>query len=414
MKNFKLYILLLLVFGTHKVINAQNELDMYLKIAADNNPELKAKFNDYMAAMEKVPQVSALPDPQLAFGYFIQTPETRVGPQTWNVSLMQRFPWFGLLKTQADAATEMAKAKYELFEQAKSNLFFEVKTTYYNYYFVVKAIDITKENLSILQILKNYTLIKIESGKTTIADQLRVEIEINEVENQLLLLMDKKKDLEVKFNNLLNKETPLVIPDSLEDSVIIEDFTTIMDSIFLNNHQLKSIDFKIASFAEKEVAAKKMGMPSFSLGIGYTNVGNSNNPMIDASENGKDILMFPSFSISIPLYRKKYKGMVNEAKYLQEAQISSKQNTKNFLNTVFEKVNTDYLDADRRIKLNNKQYLLAKKALNVLMTAYSADAKDFDDVLRMERLLLKFQLEKEKALADKNSSMAFIDYLMGR
>jgi len=70
-------------------------LEEYLKIAAKNNPGLKVTFNEYMAAMEKVPQVGALPDPQFAFAYFAQPVETRVGPQNWKFNLSQSFPWFG-------------------------------------------------------------------------------------------------------------------------------------------------------------------------------------------------------------------------------------------------------------------------------------------------------------------------------
>ena len=111
MKKFNIYTFLLLLLLVNDV-QAQQQLTDYLKIAADNNPGLKSKFSDYMAAMQRVPQVSALPDPTLTFGYFVLTPETRVGPQNWNVSIAQQFPWFGLLKTQGDVATQFAKAKY--------------------------------------------------------------------------------------------------------------------------------------------------------------------------------------------------------------------------------------------------------------------------------------------------------------
>ena len=47
------------------------------------------------------------------------------------------------------------------------------------------------------------------------------------------------------------------------------------------------------------------------------------------------------------------------------------------------------------------------------MISYSTDAQDFDEVLRMERELLKYELEKEKAVSDKNASIAFVNYLMG-
>jgi outer membrane protein, heavy metal efflux system len=45
-------------------------LDDYLLIAAENNPNLKAKYFQYQAALERVPQAGSLPDPQLSFGIF--------------------------------------------------------------------------------------------------------------------------------------------------------------------------------------------------------------------------------------------------------------------------------------------------------------------------------------------------------
>ena len=76
-------ILSLLVLNVH----AQKELDGYLKLGAENNPGLKAKFAEYNAALEKVPQVGTLPDPTISFGYFITPVETRVGQHTPTRSL---------------------------------------------------------------------------------------------------------------------------------------------------------------------------------------------------------------------------------------------------------------------------------------------------------------------------------------
>ena len=413
MKKFNIYTFLLLLLLVNDV-QAQQQLTDYLKIAADNNPGLKSKFSDYMAAMQRVPQVSALPDPTLTFGYFVLTPETRLGPQNWNVSIAQQFPWFGLLKTQGDVATQFAKAKYEEFENEKSNLFFEIKTTYYNYYFINKAIVITKKNLEILQTLKNISLIKIEAGKSTIADELRVEIELNDLGNQLQLIEDKKNTLQVKFNDLLNQSVVLQSPDSLWQDQMPFEKQTILDSILLANHTIKSIDFKMNAFVEQEKVAQKMGLPKFGVGLNYTSVGKGTSAMaLSASDNGKDILM-PMVSISIPLYRKKYSAMIQEAEFQQESQTNFKVEVKNKLTTIYDNIYTEYKDAGRRVDLYIKQSNLAKKSLDILMVSYSTDAKDFDEVLRMERQLLKYELEKEKAITDKNSAVAFTYYLLGR
>jgi hypothetical protein len=75
MKIFRILITISLIINFSQISYTQNPIDEYLVIAAKSNPLLKAKFNQYLAAMEKVPQVGTLPDPQLTFGYFISTPE---------------------------------------------------------------------------------------------------------------------------------------------------------------------------------------------------------------------------------------------------------------------------------------------------------------------------------------------------
>jgi len=413
MKKIKILLTFILVLLAH-FAQAQDELNGYLKIAASNNPGLKAMFNDYMAAMERVPQVGALPDPNFAFGYFIQPVETRVGPQKATFNLAQSFPWFGLLSAREDVATEMAKAKYEDFENEKSNIFFEVKTAYYNYYFIEKAIQITKENIEILEVFKRLSLVKIEAGTATVVDELRVELELNDLENQLALFLDSKEVLQVKFNNFLNREvnSEIIVPEILWQDEIPLDQLNILSEIYTSNHQLKSIEHKLNAFLNQEIAAKKEGLPKFNIGLNYTIVGN--NPMLTASDNGKDVFMFPSVGISIPIYRKKYKALIKEAQYMQEAEISRKEDKENVLSTIYENTYKDFNDGNRRINLNLNQSNIAKKVLNLLIVAYSTNSKDFEEVLRIERQLLKYELEYQKAITDKNAAVAFLNYLIGQ
>ncbi len=402
-----------MIFFTGNAQGSKESLDGYLIAAAENNPGLKAKFNDYMAAMEKVPQVGTLPDPQFAFGYFIMPVETRLGPQRATFGLNQAFPWFGLFRTREDAASEMANAKYEVFENYKSNLFFEVKTAYYNYYFMEKAIQITKENMEILRIFKNLSLVKIENGNASIVDELRVELELNDLENQLALFVDSKEVFQYKFNNLLNRDDLLhiEIPSDLWQEDLPFENEALLDSIYSNNHKIKSIEHKLNAFMNQEVAAKKEGLPKFNLGINYIIVGKNQNS-VDPN-NGKDALLFPSLGVSIPIYRRKYKGMIKEAQYLQASEIAKKEDTKNTLSAVLSNSNKEFNDGERRIYLNKKQSEIAKKVLDVLITSYSTNSKDFEEVLRIERQLLGYRLAYQKAITDKNAAVAFINYLLG-
>ena len=118
--------------------------------------------------------------------------------------------------------------------------------------------------------------------------------------------------------------------------------------------------------------------------------------------------------ISIPLYRNKYKAMVNEVVYLQEAKEFEKTDRVNLLETILENAWKDYLDADRRIRLYLVQLDLAGQSLKLLETEYATGNNSFEEILRMDRRVLKYGLELEMARSDKQAAISFINYLMGQ
>jgi len=405
------FVILLFLASTTILSSAQEDLNQYLETAAENNPGLKARFNEYMAALEVGPQVKALPDPQLAFGYFIQPVETRVGPQQFKISVSQMFPWFGTLKAKENVAIQAAKAKFEAFQETRSKLFNEVRSTYFNLYFAKKGITITKENLELLNSIQKMALIKIEAGMVSVVDEYRIEMEIGDLENQLALLNDKYYTQEVMFRNLLNDDSniPVRLPELLWETEPAISKMAMLDSIRIQNHQLLSLDLQAESLRFKKEVAELAGKPDFKIGFDYTIVGKGNNNL-----TGTDAIMLPTVGISIPLYRNKYKAMVNEVVYHETAKKEEKLNQQNVLETVFEQTWKDFSDAKRRITLNEHQANLAQKSLNLLETEYTTDSKNFEEILRMERKLLKYKLELEKARADKQAALSFIDYLMGK
>lgn len=411
MKKLILYIMFLgaaVFFGSFPV-RAQDILDGYLISAAENNPGLKTKFNEYLAALEVAPQVRALPDPQLAFGYFIQPVQTRVGPQEFRISASQMFPWFGTLKARENVAIQTAKSKYEAFEETKSKLFDEVRGTYYNLYYNQKAIVIVGENIEILQTFQKLAYIKVEAGKVSTVDEYRIEMEIGDLENKLALLKDQRQSLTVAFSNLLNSNIEKVmLPDTLWN--ISPELTkqALLDSILMKNHLILGIELQSEALKFREEVARKTGSPDFSIGLDYIIVGKGEDNM-----SGQDAFMFPKIGISIPLYRNKYKSMVKEVAYLQTAKTNEKLNKENMLETLFENTWKEILDADRRLLLYEKQLELADKSIQLLEVEYTTANSNFEEILRMERKQLFYALELEKARTDKQAAVSFIDYLMG-
>ncbi len=406
------YLIVLLLIFVNMVSNSQT-LTEYLTIAAENNQEVKSKFSSYMASMQRVSQVGALPDPQIAFGYFVSPIETRNGPQVAKVSLTQRFPWFGTLKLKRDVSSQKALAQFQLFEEAKSKLYYNVKSAYYNLYFLNQAIDIATDNIKILETFKNIAYIKIEAGSASAVDGLRAKMELLSLQDKLKSLTDLKILKTVQFNNLLHRNPydSVAILKTIS-TIKIENVDIIKMKIVENNHSLKRFDHIIQSSKIQQKVAKKLGMPNISLGIDYAFIGESDNVMSGA-DNGKDAIVFPKLGLSVPIFRKKYNAMIKESAFLMEVAVSKKSARKDALLSLLQKVITESKDATRRVGLNENLHTLAKESLIILEAAYTTSGKNFEEILRMERKVLNYALNIEKAKTDQLIADAFLKYLKG-
>ncbi len=386
-------------------------LDDYFRIAAENNPGLQAEYKAFEAAMQKVPQVNTLPDPTFSFGYFLSPVETRVGPQRAKLSLTQMFPWFGTLKAHGNAATLLAEARYQAFLDARNRLYFQVAAAWYPLYELNKWRQIEQENIDILESYKAIATIKFENGRGSMVDVLRVDIMLNDAGTRLQILNDKEKSLLSVFNNLLNRDenAPVKVADSL--SIQKLPVAVLKDSLLNENPVLAELDLKIRVSEASEVIAQKQGLPNVGVGLDYVIVGESSG--MTSADNGKDVLM-PMVSVTMPLFRKKYKAAEREARLMQENFSLQKENRLNMLVSEFDRTQFDLQQQQELVWLYEKQIDTTRQSLNLLFTAYGNSGKEFEELLRMQQQLLQFEKNKATALTGFYVALAKINYLTAK
>ena len=407
----KKYIIIILTFlGFSTLANAQS-LDDYFKIAAENNPGLEAKYKSFEAAMQKVTQVSSLPDPNLSFGYFVSPVETRVGPQRARFYLTQMFPWFGTLKAQEDAATLMAEAKYQEFLDARNKLYYKVSASYYPLYELQKLISIEEENQRILSSYKEIATIQFQNDKGSMVDVLRVDIMLKDATTNLAILGQKKKPLEIRFNKLLNRsdDDKVVVQDSLFTFNLPANYRK--DSLFSSNPLLDELELKIEASKASEQAVLKQGLPKLGVGLDYVIVGQRTD--MSVPDNGKDVFM-PMVSVSLPIFRGKYKAAQKEAQLMQEAYALQREDVSNRLTSSYEMIWFEIQKKLELVQLYEDQIQESEQSLSLLFSAYSNSGKDFEEVLRMQQQILKYQKMKVTALSEYNIAIAEIDYITAK
>ena len=466
---YKKLILLTLAVSACIISKGQqsDSLMIYLEIAAKNNPTVLQKMAEYEASLQKIPQVGSLPDPELSTGIFLSPMELVGGKQVADIRLMQMFPWFGVLKAAKDEMSLMAKAKLETLRDAKLQVFYDVQRTYYELQKINQSIRIAEENLEILRTLERLSLVKFKaasiggsassgplisggnqqtaasgssgmntmggdnagtaktqasaampsspmgsSGGSGLADLYRIQIEIAELENSISLLKDQYKTVAARFNSYINRKpqttvqlTEKFLADSLNISI-----QTVSDSMLQHNPMLGMLQYEQQSLDARKQMVTKMGYPMVGLGLNYSLIGKD--PAAMAPEmNGKDMVM-PMVTVTLPIYRKKYKAMQEEVRLQKTATQQGFQATANALQSEYFEAIQLYNDARRRMKLYADQTDLANKSLNILMKSFSASGSGLTDLLRIQQQTLDYETRQIEAIADNNTAIAWLKRLM--
>ncbi|MCP5050701.1 MAG: TolC family protein [bacterium] len=395
-------------------LNPDAGLGDYLSLAAENNAGLKAAFEVWKAKLERIPQVKALPNPQLTFSHFIRQVETRVGPQRQKIGIMQMFPWFGKQKLRAGAALEAANSAKQSAENLKLNLFYRVKQAYYDYYLVHRTTGIIAENVRLLKYLEEVLLTKYRTGSAPYADLLKIQVELDRLRDRLAGTKDQLRPVKARLNAALNRPVNAPLPDPPKD-IPAElpgiGYDRLVEQLKKNNPGLKAMDASAAVERFGIKLAKKSFYPDFSVGLDYVVTGDTSMPGV--TDSGKDPVM-AMVSVQLPIWGKKNKAAIREANARYNAALHRKTETENNLLTRLETVYFKFNDAKRKLTLYTKSLLpRAKQALEVSRSAFEAGKMDFINFIDSQRILLAFQLEWEQAKTQHLQRAAELEMLTG-
>jgi outer membrane protein TolC len=412
MKNKIIYkSIVLLVFALCSFQSNSQTLYDYLVIASKNNPEIKAAYLKFEAALQKAPQVSSLPDPTLTVSAFGRMIETRVGAQEARFSLMQMFPWFGTLEAKKNAANLMAEATFQSYVDTKNEVFLNVKKVYAELYELQKMIQLEEENLSILNTYKELSLSKFKNAKGSMVDVVRIDIKRNESTTNIQILKDKFKPLKTAFNSVLNREldSSIVYPDELPIAVNEETIQT--DSLFSNNPKIVMLQHEKEAFEAQKLIAQKEGLPKIGLGLDYSIISKRDVPNLDM--NGQDAIM-PMLTVTLPIFRKKYNASKKEAALQIQATEAKQEAVKNNLASSFSSAKFDVEKSKNLITLFETQIKSTKQAVSLLVTSYSNSGSDFVEILRMNQDLLMYQKAMATELKNQFIAQAKLEYLLSK
>ncbi len=405
---FCLQLLTIIIFGSMQ-LNAQSLQD-YMDIALTNNPKIQQFELRHQIASEKVNEVNTLPNTEIGLGYFVSEPETRTGAQRYKVSVKQMLPWFGTITARKDYINTLADATYEDIVIAKRKLIASVSQSYYNLYEIKAKQDVLLQNIALLKTYETMALTFVEVGKASAVDVLKLQMRQNELNQLHKVLAQDFLAEQTLFNKLLNRNKDIQVTVVSKLEIPNEDELHTKENLQLHPELIK-YDKLYQSVEQSELLNRKESAPNIGFGLDYIAV--SERPDLSFNDNGKDILM-PMVSLSIPIFNKKYKSKTKQNKLREQQITTKKQDRLNKLEGILDKAIKNRIATRISYKTQEKNLKQAKNAEDILIRSYETGTINFNDVLDIQELQLKFQTNQITSIKKYYLQTIIIHYLTSK
>ena len=400
----KYLVILILVLFVSPFAKAQ-QLDNLIQEALTNNPEIQKYDFQYKIASEKVNGANVLPNTEFNLGVMAISPEMDMPMERFRVSAMQMFPWFGTIGARENYVSAMAESTYQDIIIAKRKLIMSVSQSYFNLYSNKSKQHVLNENIKLLQTYETLAMTSLKVGKASAVDVLRLQIRRNEMEQVKEVLIQQYLAEQTALNKLLNRDKDIEV-NPVDELTIPSEVNLINSEGLVLHPELIKYDKLYESVQQSELLNQKERGPMIGVGLEYINQKDS--PMI--TSRFKDMVM-PMVSLSIPIFNKNHKSITKQNELqLQEITVQ-KQERLNDLETVLDKAINDRTAAIISYKTQAKNLKLANDAESILIKKYETGTIDFKDVLDIQELQLKFQVNQIESVREYYIQSALINYL---
>jgi len=265
--------------GLQEDVTAQKQVNGILtlaeaeKLALQSNAGLAGMASRAKSIAEIPPQVGTLPDPHLSFDAMnlpVDTLSTTQENMTQlKVGLSQEIPFPGKLRAKEEVAQfEAESASYDV-EETRLRLIRNVNISWWNVFYLDRAIEIVKRNQQLLRQFIRIAETKYKVGEGLQQDVLLAQVELSKLLDVDIQLVGARKDAEARLNELLNRPTYLTIrlPDHVKESLPQIPEEVELHQIALNARPLLASRGQLINAAKKRVELAELDYyPDFKLG----------------------------------------------------------------------------------------------------------------------------------------------------
>lgn len=389
---------------SEKVITLKAALDEALK----SNPEILAAKRAYEAANARIWQAASLNDPVLGFEYDkIDADRALSGEPMKMYSISQDVPFPTKLYLRAKIASKLAKAAYENYKAKEKDVISRVKSVYAELFLIYRSTEIMQENRDVLKQFSSSAETRYSAGRGTQADALKAQIESAKVDNELIMLEQKRLTAQARLNILMNRDPSddLGMPSPEEAVNLSYSLEELYASAKQNNPELKAYKRAIERGRAAYDLSLNEFMPDFEVKF----------RQMVKRDRVDEKSWAGMLGVTVPLwfFQKQAFGVKEMKSELEmiKAEYKAKENMVLF----------DIRDAYARVEATKKIVELyetaflpqADETVKSALRGYESAQADFLTLLDSQRMLIEFRLDHYRTILEFRTALADLERTVG-
>ena len=391
----------------------QDDLDRLVGEALAEHPALAAAEARVAAAAARADGAGTLPDPQLSFGWFVESVETRVGPQRAKLGLRQRIPWFGELGLASEMGGLAADAEAQRLAGARLSVVRDLEFAVADLWLLDRESAVVAEQSLLLEQAENVLRASYRGGDARHGELLRLQVERSRLDERATALADDRRPALALLAAALGRRnaSDIVLPEVLPETPATDTLDAHARDALMSSPALLALA-RERDRAERGVAlAGKRGLPDFTLGLDYIDTGDARMAGVEGS--GKDPLAL-SLSLNLPIWRGRVRAERAESVARRRAVEATLDDRAFRLEADLEHALNAYRSALRQGELHRDELLpAARESAAVSLEAYRAGRAAFADLIDSHRLLLELELALARSEANRFRHHAAVKAIAG-
>ena len=403
-------------------------LAVYVREALERNPAIQAAVANVQATLEKIPQVTSLPDPFLRTIVRPEPIQTAAGDVYFTLGVGQKIPLPAKLDRAGRAAAAEVRMAIDRLNTARLQVIADVEHAYYQLYLIERSIELTRAHTQSLENLEQVLASQYRVGRIEQQDLLRIQTEIAKLRDDGGRLVHRRASAAASLNHLLDyppgREVRAIQP--IRRQTFDADVQQLITLAAEHNPELAVLTHQTERDREEIELARLAHWPDATIGFEWTYT-EPRDPFIppinpdtgvrppysDKSDQGDDnwALML---QINLPIWLDRLEAAKREARQRLQRTRYEKQGT---LNTITFRV----YDAWVRVQTQQDTITLlestlipqARQTYEVSLTAYQAGKAEFLTVIDNWRRLLDFELMLHRQVAGLETAFSELQRQVG-